>query len=55
LLREKKQQHRHQNLKEQEKREIDRVFAKFFKWVEETMITENNPFIQVIAVMKGVS
>ncbi|KPA12027.1 hypothetical protein MHK_007767, partial [Candidatus Magnetomorum sp. HK-1] len=33
---------------------IDRMFADFFKWVEETMTTENNPFIQVIAVMKGV-
>jgi superfamily II DNA/RNA helicase len=55
LYEKKKQQHRHQNLKEQEKREIDHVFAEFFKWVEETMTTENNPFIQVIAVMKGVS
>ena len=41
--------------KDQQKREIDRMFDEFFKWVEETMTTENNPFIQVIAVIKGSS
>ena len=40
--------------KDQEKREIDRKFDEFIKWVEETMTTEDNPFIQVIAVLKGV-
>ncbi len=48
---EKKQLHR----KEQEKRDIDRKFDEFFTWIEETMTTEDNPFIQVIAVLKGVA
>jgi hypothetical protein len=39
--------------KEQEKREIDRIFDEFINWVEDTMTTEDNPFIQVIAVLKG--
>ncbi|MDM8535571.1 DEAD/DEAH box helicase [Desulfobacterales bacterium HSG17] len=37
--------------KEQEKREIDRTFDEFMKWVEETMTTEDKPFIQVVAVL----
>ena len=40
--------------KDQERREIDRKFDEFITWVEETMTTEDNPFIQVIAVLKGV-
>ena len=39
--------------KEQDKREINRKFDEFIKWVEDTMTTEDNPFIQVIAVLKG--
>jgi len=39
--------------KEQERREIDRIFSEFWKWVEDTMTTEDNPFLQVIAVFKG--
>jgi superfamily II DNA or RNA helicase len=39
--------------KDQEKREIDRKFDEFMQWVEETMTTENNPFIQVIAILQG--
>jgi len=38
--------------KEQEKREIDRTFDEFWTWVEDTMTTDDNPFIQVIAVLK---
>ena len=40
--------------KEQDKREIDRKFDEFWTWVEDTMTTDDNPFIQVIAVLKGV-
>ena len=40
--------------KDQERREIDRIFKEFWTWVEDTMSTEDNPYIQVIAVMKGV-
>ena len=36
--------------KEQEKREINHKFDEFITWVEQTMTTEDNPFIQVIAV-----
>lgn len=39
--------------RDQEKREIDRKFDEFMTWVEETMTTEDNPFIQVIAVLRG--
>ena len=41
--------------KEQDKREVDKIFNEFWTWVEETMTTEDNPFIQVIAVLKGVA
>jgi len=40
--------------KDQAKREIDRKFDEFWTWVEDTMTTDDNPFIQVIAVLKGV-
>lgn len=39
--------------KEQQKREIDRKFDEFMEWVEDTMTTEDNPYFQVIAVLKG--
>ena len=39
--------------KEQDKREIDQKFDEFIDWVEDTMTTEDNPFIQVIAVLQG--
>ena len=32
---------------------IDRKFDEFIHWVEDTMTTEDNPFIQVIAVLRG--
>ena len=41
--------------KEQHRREIDRKFDEFMEWVEDTMTTEDNPFFQVIAVLKGES
>ncbi|MEE4359124.1 MAG: DEAD/DEAH box helicase [Desulfococcaceae bacterium] len=44
-----------QALKNQQKREIDRRFDEFIQWVEETMTTEDNPFIQIIAVLRGVA
>jgi len=39
--------------KEQDKREIDKKFDEFIDWVEDTMTTEDNPFIQVVAVLQG--
>jgi len=38
--------------KQERQREIDRVFNEFFEWVEDTMTTENNPFIQIISVFR---
>ncbi len=39
--------------KEKERREIDRVFDEYLNWIEDTMTTEDNPYIQVVAVLKG--
>lgn len=36
-----------------EKRSIDKLFNGFMDWVQETMTTEDNPFIQVISVLRG--
>lgn len=47
------QEKRQLSRKEQQRREIDRKFDQFIQWVEDTMTTENNPFIQVIAVLLG--
>ena len=47
------QEKRQVSRKEEERREIDRKFDEFIQWVEDTMTTEDNPFIQVIAVLRG--
>ncbi len=39
--------------REAEKRRIDRTFDEFIQWVEDTMTTEDNPFLQVVAVLRG--
>jgi len=44
-----------QTHKERERRDIDLIFDEFFEWVQETMTSEDNPYIQVIAVLKGAS
>ena len=36
-----------------ERREIDRVFDEFIDWVQDTMTTEDNPYIKVVAVLRG--
>jgi len=36
-----------------ERRRIDHTFDEFMTWVEDTMTTEDNPFIQVVAVLRG--
>jgi superfamily II DNA or RNA helicase len=41
------------NKKERERREIDRMFDQYLKWIEDTMTTENNPYIRVVAALKG--
>jgi superfamily II DNA or RNA helicase len=40
--------------KQAEKRRIDKTFDDFIEWVEDTMTTEDNPFLQVVAVLRGV-
>lgn len=42
-----------QGIKDKERRRIDRLFDEYLDWVEDTMTTEDNPYIQVIAVLKG--
>ncbi len=39
--------------KEKRKRQIDQIFDDFITWVEDTMTTENNPYIQVVAALVG--
>ena len=39
--------------KEKRKRQIDDIFENFISWVEDTMTTENNPYIQVVAALAG--
>lgn len=39
--------------KEKRKREIDRDFDEFLEWVQDTMSTEDNPYIRIVAVFKG--
>jgi hypothetical protein len=44
-----------QTRKERERREIDSLFNDYLKWVEDTMTTENHPYIQVVAVLRNIS
>ncbi|MBA3018695.1 MAG: DEAD/DEAH box helicase [Proteobacteria bacterium] len=41
--------------KEKQRREIDTIFDEYMDWVEDTMTTEDKPYIQVIAVLKGIN
>jgi hypothetical protein len=41
------------NKKERERREIEKIFNDWQRWVEETMKTEDNPYIRIVAVLKG--
>jgi len=39
--------------KERERREIDRLFKEYLDWIQETMTTEDYPYVRVVAVLKG--
>jgi superfamily II DNA or RNA helicase len=39
--------------KDQERRRIDKIFDEFMEWIEDTMTTEDNPYIKVVAVLRG--
>lgn len=41
--------------KSEQERMVDELFNKFTTWVTDTMSIQNNPYIRIIAVMKGVS
>ena len=41
--------------KTKEQRRIDELFDNFTKWVTDTLEIQNNPYIRVIAVLKGVA
>ena len=40
--------------KQTEEREINNIFSEYYQWIEETMTTEKQAWIQVIAVLTGV-
>ncbi|EKN3572451.1 TPA: DEAD/DEAH box helicase [Yersinia enterocolitica] len=42
-----------QSRKEQRQREIEHNFNSYIEWIEDTMTTEKQPYIQVIAVITG--
>lgn len=39
--------------KEIRRREIEAIFDEYMEWIEQTMTTEDNPYLQVVAVLKG--
>ena len=41
------------NKKERERREIEKTFNDWQTWVEDTMTTEDNPYIRIVAVLRG--
>lgn len=42
-----------QEKKEKKRREIDQIFDEYIEWIEQTMTTEDNPYIQVVSVLTG--
>jgi len=41
--------------KSEQERMVDELFRKFTDWVTDTLTIQNNPYIRVVAVLKGVS
>ena len=39
--------------KEEERRRINQLFVDYLTWIEETMTTEDHPYLQVVAVLQG--
>ena len=44
-----------QSRKEQRLREIEAIFAEYMQWIEDTLTTEDSPYIKVVAVFKTCS
>jgi len=38
----------------EKQREIDKIFKDYHNWIKETMEIEKEPYIQVIAVLRGI-
>lgn len=47
------QDRKSQDKKSQRQREIDRIFDEYMKWIEDTLVTEETPYIRVVAVLRG--
>ena len=41
--------------KSEQERMVDELFDKFTAWVTDTMTIQNNPYIRIMVVMKGVT
>ena len=41
--------------KSEQERMVDELFDKFTTWVTDTMSIQNNPYIRIMAVIKGVT
>jgi superfamily II DNA or RNA helicase len=39
--------------RERERRRIDKLFDDYLEWIEDTMTTEDNPYLQIVAVLTG--
>ncbi|MFZ4438472.1 MAG: C-terminal helicase domain-containing protein, partial [Syntrophales bacterium] len=39
--------------KQQKQREIDRIFDEYWRWIDDSLCTEDVPYIRVVAVLKG--
>ncbi|PVZ64548.1 helicase [Pelagibaculum spongiae] len=49
----KQAQHLVEGRKEQRQREIEQVFDEYQQWIQDTMTTEDQPYIQLVAVLTG--
>ena len=41
--------------KSEQERMVDELFEKFINWVTDTLTIQNNPYIRIVAVLKGVA
>lgn len=39
--------------KKQQQREIERIFDEYYSWIENSLLTEDVPYLRVVAVLKG--
>ncbi len=42
-----------QDKKQQKQREIDRIFDEYWSWIENSLLTEDVPYLRVVSVLKG--